>query len=302
MSDQADQLRALVRQRAAAALAAEPALLVVSGACRGVGCTTVAIELALALEELNSRTVFVDADVERGDASRRMLSSDALTVGLSDVLTGRRTVNEVLRCGPRGIRMLAHAHPGAHALTVSQAARDRLASELRRLGERADAVVMDTVGGLTPWSERFWQLARHVIVVTMPDNDAIAATYAMLQVAHAANLLPAVRLVVNQCATLEVADDVHQRLGQAIYRHCGELLPALPALSPHEATLPSGRSGAQLARAVLAEISSDARYGGIAVHNAGRNQALMLNHGGSAAAARSTASGVLTESGEKIKL
>jgi MinD-like ATPase involved in chromosome partitioning or flagellar assembly len=195
-----------------------------------VGSTTVALQLATELAVRKLRVVLVDADLERADASRRAGIGDDADGYLTDVLAGRRTAVEVLENGPAGIRVLAGKphHPAPPAMTLST--RNRLPHELRHLAGRSDLVIVDTPGGLTPWSERFWLAAKLVLAVTTPDDAAIMDTYAMLKSASHGGPLPGVRIVVNRCDSPQQADHVHQRIGQACYRFLGELVPAMPPL------------------------------------------------------------------------
>ena len=121
MRDQADELRELVRRRIAddtawhasnerslAANAGErrPSRLrkiVVSAGKGGVGTTTFAVNLAVSLGRLGCRTVLVDADLSGADAT--WLCGLQPLESLADVLSGRRTLDEVLQPGPGGIQV-----------------------------------------------------------------------------------------------------------------------------------------------------------------------------------------------------
>ena len=73
MHDQADELRELVRRAALEnswVSTAVPRLIVVSGGKGGVGTTTVAVNLAVALAAQGHRTVLVDANLNRGGVGR----------------------------------------------------------------------------------------------------------------------------------------------------------------------------------------------------------------------------------------
>jgi flagellar biosynthesis protein FlhG len=118
--DQADELRHLVRLRAAsgASLGMIVPLVVVAGGKGGVGATTVAVNLALALARQGRRAVFVDADLDHGGNSR--LTKHPEQGSVLDVLAGRRSVHEVLQRGPLGVQVLSGA--GLKARQVPAAA------------------------------------------------------------------------------------------------------------------------------------------------------------------------------------
>src|SRR5271166_291683 len=102
MSDQATELRALVRQVATAhaPVAARPRRIVVFGGKGGVGTTTIAVNLAVALAQQAEGSLLCDA--AGGDATVQCRLEPRGT--LADVLAGTRTLTQVMRAGPGGVR------------------------------------------------------------------------------------------------------------------------------------------------------------------------------------------------------
>ena len=82
-------------------------LVVVAGGKGGVGATTIAVNLAVALARQGRRAVFVDADLDHGGNSR--LAQHPERGSVLDVLAGRRSVHEVLERGPLGMQVLSGA-------------------------------------------------------------------------------------------------------------------------------------------------------------------------------------------------
>jgi len=102
----AEQVRALRNRLVAMNPDGEPKTLVVTSAVRGEGKTVAAINLAMALAELErQQVVLVDADLRRPSCERYLnLNPD---IGLSDVLLGRTTVERALRtAGHRSLMLL----------------------------------------------------------------------------------------------------------------------------------------------------------------------------------------------------
>ena len=234
MHDQADQLRALVRaagSRDAGPASAPPQKLVVCGGKGGVGATTIAVNLSIALARAGGRVVLVDADMNRADVAPLCQLDARQTV--ADVLSGRRTVHEVLHRGPAGIQVLPGLWSATGVPDCSPAAQDRLLSELDRLGRHADLVVLDVGSGLTHVVRRFWQAADRVLLVTTPDNIAVMDAYAAIKVLPAARSDLPIQLYVNQ-ADAHQADELHRRINQA----CGRFLNRAFALGGNIAADP----------------------------------------------------------------
>src|SRR5260221_5379305 len=101
--DQANELRQLVRSQAriGPVAVAQPSLFVLTGGQRGVGTTTLSLNLAVALALQGQRTVLVDADLDRGAVAG--LCGIAERHSIVDVLSGRLTIHEVLARGPAGL-------------------------------------------------------------------------------------------------------------------------------------------------------------------------------------------------------
>ncbi len=138
----AEQIRALRNRLVAMNPDGEPKTLVITSAVRGEGKSVAAINLAMALAELErQQVVLVDADLRR-PSCERYLNLNA-EVGLSDVLMGRVSVDKVLRpAGHRNLMLLgAGTRLGNPAEVLGASRLDELFS---RLKEKHQYVVVDT--------------------------------------------------------------------------------------------------------------------------------------------------------------
>src|SRR2546421_4533550 len=107
MNDQAKLLRQLVREEAEnrPAHADDHARLIVVAAGKGgVGATTVAANLAIALSRAGHACVLVDGHPHTADATT-LCGLDA-QFGVSHVVAGWRSAEETLLAGPGGIQVL----------------------------------------------------------------------------------------------------------------------------------------------------------------------------------------------------
>ena len=165
MHDQASELRALARRRDASIAGSAhrpPRKIVVSAGKGGVGVTTISVNLAIALARLGCRTVLVDANFSGADATSLCGIEARDTV--ADVLSGRRSVHEVLQPGPGGIQVVPGLWSPGSIPDCSPAALLRLLRELDQLGRYADVVLLDAGSGLNATVQRFWQAAETVML------------------------------------------------------------------------------------------------------------------------------------------
>jgi flagellar biosynthesis protein FlhG len=217
MHDQADELRALARQWAAEVKSNDgPRKIVVSAGKGGAGTTTIAVNLAAALGRQGCRTILVDADFSGADAAILCGIESRDTIG--DVLSGRRSVHEVLQPGPAGIQIVPGIWSPGTMPDYSLAAQQRLLRELDHLGRHAEVIVLDAGSGLNHVVQRFWQAADELLVVTTVEAVSIMDAYAAVKLLLADKAPPIVRTVVNQSPQAEVAAGVHARISQACQR------------------------------------------------------------------------------------
>ena len=245
MYDQADPLRQLVRQVASQPSAAEQragVVLLTSGK-GGVGTTTVAVNLAVAIAQSGLRVVLIDADPNGGNVATQCSLNDRYT--LADVLAERRTLRKILQPGPGGIEVAAGLWPLERFSDYKATAAEHLITEVLGLADRADVVLVDAGSTANKVAHCFWEIADAVLAVATPDNAAILDTYAAIKLGATAAAGKPIHAMLNQTSGNEQAEEILQRFDQACQRFLGiELIQAgsLPAdasvASASEAGLP----------------------------------------------------------------
>jgi succinoglycan biosynthesis transport protein ExoP len=138
----AEQVRALRNRLVALNPDGEPKTLVVTSAVREEGKTVAAMNLAMALAELErQQVVLVDGDLRRPSCERYLNLNPEL--GLADVLMGRAPLEKVLR--PAGFRQLMLIGAGTRVTNPAEVlGGSRLDELLHRLKERFQYVVIDS--------------------------------------------------------------------------------------------------------------------------------------------------------------
>jgi flagellar biosynthesis protein FlhG len=245
MFDQASQLRRLVLQSGCSLAgddAPPPRTIVVSGGKVGLGSTTLAVNLAVALAAHGARTVLLDMDLYRADVAAHCGLVETATI--ADVLLSRRNIHEALQRGPGGMQVVAGTRTAEARNACSDRALARVLRQIQSLGRHADLVLIDTGNGPSEPTIRLWQAASDVLLVTTPDAVAVMDTYATVKtlLSRSAIRCP-VRLVVNRADSEEVATDVHRRIDQSCQRFLGLPLPLAGWLPGDPAALAALRRG-----------------------------------------------------------
>lgn len=246
MRDQADELRTLVRHfdqphATDPARARRPQRIVVSSGKGGVGTTTIAVNLAVALSLAGKRTALVDADLNRADVTEYCHVENNLTV--ADVLAGRRNIAEVLQRGPAGVLVARGAWGSSELANCSPEAQERLLDELAAQGAALDFVVLDAGSGLNRVIRRFWRSADLLLLVAAPEAQAIMDTYAAIKVLISSEFAAPVRSFVNLAADEVAAEAVHERLSEACQRFLGLSIAGLGWLGQEASVAAAGAAG-----------------------------------------------------------
>lgn len=236
MPDQADKLRAMMetaRPDARESGAALP-MVVVSGARAGVGATTVALNLAAVLADRGERVLLVDAAQQRTESTDSPMARGKVEHCLGDVLAGKCSVRDAIAPGPAGIQMLVNRWESRTTPDFSRRSQQRLLDELEALDGSIDHIIMDAGSGQSSWTQRLWQRAKVVLLVTTSEDAAVLDAYTAFKVGRSIDSDLQFRLLVNQAETDLSATDTQQRIQRSCQRFLSCSIPALPALPRYQ--------------------------------------------------------------------
>jgi flagellar biosynthesis protein FlhG len=209
MKDQAQILREIMERhrlgnelRDGKAAGAQPVAIGVTSGNGGAGKTTVALNLALALQE-NHRVCLWDVS---GTAALEILCDCSLLWNLSHVLEGSKRLSEVLVQGPHGLQLLAG--PGLSMLrTCSGGASARVSSLLESLAEHCDVLILDLPVAVDRDVECLLEACDATLLIATPDPTSVTAAYSTLKSIRQSNW----SLLVNQAGSTEEAVRVIER-------------------------------------------------------------------------------------------
>ncbi|EQD64715.1 cobyrinic acid a,c-diamide synthase, partial [mine drainage metagenome] len=137
-------------------------VIAVTGGKGGVGKTSVAINLATALGR-HKRVVLLDGDLGLANADVFLGLSPRYT--LAHVLSGERTLDEVLVRAPQGFQIVPAASGAADLANMGAAEHLGLVRAFSSLAEPLEALIVDTAAGIAHGVLQFAQAAQQVLVV-----------------------------------------------------------------------------------------------------------------------------------------
>lgn len=206
-------------------------VIAVTGGKGGVGKTTVTANLAVALAERGRRVLVLDADL--GLANIDVLLGLQPRFNLSHVLTGERTLDEVIVEGPGGIRVVP-ASSGVRQManlgTLEHAGLIRAFSEL---SHDIDVMLVDTSAGIHDSVLTFARAAQHVLVVVCDEPASLTDAYALIKVLSRDQNVRRFRVLANQTRTLGEGRELYQKLVRVCDRFLDVTLEYAGAI-PHD--------------------------------------------------------------------
>jgi flagellar biosynthesis protein FlhG len=210
-------------------------VITISSGKGGVGKTNLAVNLAIALQSRGVRTTLLDLDLGLANADLLCGLNPATRL---DRATDGTSLEDVTILAPGGFRLL----PGSVGFARSSGVGDADSRALARLGELdgcSDVLILDTGAGMGPMVRSALRVADLALLIATPEPTSLADAYALLKVSSqstpSAQFLP--MLLINQCASANEAQQVHQRIAAVASRFLGRDFPLLGTV-PTDPALP----------------------------------------------------------------
>ena len=152
----------------------------VTGGKGGIGKSSVAVNLALALIDTGQSVMLMDADLGLANIDV-MLGLDA-RYDISHVLSGERTLSEVLLAGPGGLKIVPASSGISRMAALSQTEQAGLIHAFSELEEVPDVFIVDTAAGIGQSVCNFCAATQEVVIVLCDEPAAITDAYALIKV------------------------------------------------------------------------------------------------------------------------
>ncbi|OGW20962.1 MAG: flagellar synthesis regulator FleN, partial [Nitrospinae bacterium RIFCSPLOWO2_12_FULL_47_7] len=185
-------------------------VLAISSGKGGVGKTNVVTNLAYALSKKGRRVLVFDADMGLGNI--HILLGLAPKFNLEHVLSGQKTVAEIIVEGPVGIRILP-AGSGVQELTqLTHEARLLLLEEFDRISQEYDFLMFDTGAGISSNVTYFCSAANETILIATTEPTSLTDVYALMKVLYQKHNQKYFRLIVNSVKSEKEALEIYRHL------------------------------------------------------------------------------------------
>lgn len=215
MHDQAERLRELVNiqnndKEKSREKSSSTRIMAITSGKGGVGKTNLAVNLALALVQLEQRVTLIDTDL--GLANVDLILGISPEYHLGHFFTGERDLREITIEGPLGLRVIAGGSGFQELADLSERYVDKCLEHLMELEEGSDFLIFDTGAGISYKVVQFITAADEIIVVTTSEPTSIADAYGIVKVVAKENPQTKVYLVANMIRWEDEGNQVLERL------------------------------------------------------------------------------------------
>ena len=203
----------------------------------GVGKTTVSANLAIALASLGKKVMVFDADL--GLANAQLALGCRAPFNFSHVLSGEKTLQEIIVEGPMGVKLVPGASGIQHMASLSQAETAGIIQSFSEIEEELDYFIVDLAAGLSDTVMTFLSACQHRFIVLKNEPSSIADAYATIKVMIQDYDLEAISLIPNSVSSQAEGERLFGSINSVIQNFLGRQVHYLYSIGEDEMVLRS---------------------------------------------------------------
>lgn len=222
--DQAAGLRQLTQPKPVRVIA-------VTSGKGGVGKTNVSVNLAVALADSGKEVMLMDADL--GLANVDVMLGLHPTHDLSHVVTGERTLEEIIVSGPAGTHVVPAASGTRAMAELSSAEHAGVIRAFSELSHQLDVLIIDTAAGIADSVVSFTRAAQEVLVVVCDEPASITDAYALIKILSREYGIQRFRVLANMAHSAQEGRELFTKISRVTDRYLDVTLDFV-GMIPHD--------------------------------------------------------------------
>lgn len=191
-------------------------IIAVSSGKGGVGKTNVSVNLAMSMAKQDKEVFLLDADL--GLANVDVLLGLSTDYDLSHVISGERTLEEIIVEGPSNIKIIPASTGKKNMANLTPMEQQGLINAFSELGHAADVLIVDTGAGISDTVINFCTASQEVIVVVHDEPASITDAYAFIKVMSRHHHISRFHILANMTHTAHEGRELFAKLSKATDR------------------------------------------------------------------------------------
>jgi len=191
-------------------------VIAVTGGKGGVGKSNVAVNLAVALSQLNHKVMLLDADL--GLANVDIMLGLKTKQNLADVLAGKCELKDIVLQGPHGLQIVPASSGTKNMAELSSVQHAGIIQAFSEIGKDIDYLIIDTAAGITDMVVNFIQAAQDVLAVVCDEPTSITDAYALMKVLNREHKIVRFNVLANMVKTSQEGRDLFATLSSVCNR------------------------------------------------------------------------------------
>ncbi len=178
--DQAEKLRNIVKKNQRNTPKAQ--IFTVTSGKGGVGKSNVVVNLAVQMQRRGKKVIIFDADF--GLANVEIMFGAIPKFNLSDLIYRGKTIQEIITPGPLDIGFISG---GSGVMGVNNLSKEQLkflVSNLSKLDELADVIIIDTGAGISDNVLEFVMASPEILLLATSEPSSLTDAYSLLKALH----------------------------------------------------------------------------------------------------------------------
>jgi len=186
----------------------------------GVGKTSIALNLSIALSKAGLKVLLIDADM--GLANIDLMTGVSAHHTIEEVVGGEASIFDALTEGPEGMTILSAGSGLGKIADMGYERATYFKKELLKLENAFDCIFIDTGAGISANVMDFVFMADEVLVIMNTEPTAFADAYAMVKMTSAEKPSMSVGIIINMSKNEKDSEGIFFKFNEIVNRFLGK--------------------------------------------------------------------------------